>query len=224
MATFEFHEEGGRRLPVYVLADCSGSMAGDPIEGVNQGLQLLQRTIQSTPHALETVWLSLITFADAARQVVPLTAAPEIQMPHLTAQGATALGAALRTLLDAIDREVIVNTPERKGDYKPLVFLFTDGQPTDDWREPAAQVKSQVQRQLANVIALGAGAHCDVPTLRAIAETVLFMEDTTPDNIRAYFQWVSQSVRAASIKASAAGAAAAEAQLPPLPDVIKVVL
>ena len=30
-----------RRLPVYLLLDCSGSMSGEPIEAVKQGIKAL---------------------------------------------------------------------------------------------------------------------------------------------------------------------------------------
>ena len=30
-----------RRLPVYLLLDCSGSMTGEPIESVRQGIKML---------------------------------------------------------------------------------------------------------------------------------------------------------------------------------------
>ena len=62
-----------RRLPVYLLLDCSGSMHGDPIEAVKTGLRQLRSDLQSDPQALESVWLSVITFDNSARQVVPLT-------------------------------------------------------------------------------------------------------------------------------------------------------
>jgi len=37
----EFDSTADRRLPVYLLLDISGSMSGDGIEAVNQGVQLL---------------------------------------------------------------------------------------------------------------------------------------------------------------------------------------
>ena len=57
-----------RRLPLYLLLDCSNSMAGDPIVAINEGVQLLYRELVSDPQALETVYISIITFSTQADQ------------------------------------------------------------------------------------------------------------------------------------------------------------
>src|SRR3954463_13936238 len=62
-----------RRLPVYLVIDCSESMAGPAIEAVNRGLQMLVGELRGNPLALESAYLSVITFARHARQDVPLT-------------------------------------------------------------------------------------------------------------------------------------------------------
>ena len=62
-----------RRLPVYLLLDCSGSMYGEPIEAVKNGVQVLVSTLRQDPYALETAYLSIITFDSSAQQVSPLT-------------------------------------------------------------------------------------------------------------------------------------------------------
>ena len=51
-----------RRLPVYLLLDTSGSMHGEPIEAVKNGMQILLSTLRQDPYALETAYLSLIAF------------------------------------------------------------------------------------------------------------------------------------------------------------------
>ena len=51
-----------RRLPVYLLLDCSGSMMGEPIEAVRQGVKALLSELKGDPQALETAYLSVITF------------------------------------------------------------------------------------------------------------------------------------------------------------------
>ena len=62
-----------RRLPIYLLIDTSGSMMGEPIEAVKQGIRTLITELKGDPQAVETAYLSVITFDSHARQLVPLT-------------------------------------------------------------------------------------------------------------------------------------------------------
>ena len=165
-----------RRLPVYILADCSGSMAGDPIEQVKQGIRALHANLMGDPSAVETAFLSVITFDSSARQVVPLTEVAQFQAPDLQASGTTALGAALEILCDRLETEVRKTSGEMKGDWKPLVFLLTDGSPTDDWKPHADRLK-QNKPSPANIIAVACGSKADVNVLKQIASTVLEMRD-----------------------------------------------
>ena len=120
-----------RRLPVYLLLDCSGSMMGEPIEAVRQGIKALLSELRGNPQALETAYLSVITFDSSARQVTPLTELMSFTEPQINASGATAMGGALRVLMECADKEVRKGSEEQKGDYRPLVFILTDGCPTD---------------------------------------------------------------------------------------------
>src|SRR5271169_6742584 len=108
-----------RRLPVYLLLDCSGSMAGQPIAAMQMGIKGLLSDLRNDPQALETVWLSVITFASTAQQIVPLTDIHEFDAPDLVASGTTALGEAIDLLRDRIGEEVRQTTPTQKGDWKP---------------------------------------------------------------------------------------------------------
>lgn len=209
-----------RRLPVYILADCSGSMSGDPIEQVKQGIRTLHDNLMGDPSALETTYLSVITFDSSARQLMPLTELNNFTPPDLQAGGTTAYGAALKTLLDCVSKEVRKSAPgsEVKGDWKPLIFIFTDGSPTDSWESYADEVK---QKKLGNVIAIGCGgANPDV--LKRTTETVLMMTDMSAEGFKAFFAWVSSSISQTSAKVGTA-AAGAPVALPPPPPTITIV-
>ncbi|HXM35547.1 MAG TPA: VWA domain-containing protein [Pyrinomonadaceae bacterium] len=193
-------ENDSRRLPVYLLLDTSESMAGPAIEAVAQGVSTLVKELRTNPLALETAYLSVITFSRDAQQLVPLSELLHFQPPPLRVRPGTALGAALRMLIECLQRDVKKTTPTTKGDYKPLVFILTDGQPTDSWEQAADAVKQAGRPKMANVFAIGCGPDVDTDVLYRITDTVLVMPNLTPEAIRKSFVWLSASVQTVSTK------------------------
>jgi uncharacterized protein YegL len=180
-----------RRLPVYLLLDCSGSMQGEPLQAVQMGIRSLIAELKGNPQALETCWLSIITFSASARQAVPLTEIGLFQEPTLEANGTTALGEALKLLMDCIEREVRKTTADQKGDWKPLVFIMTDGLPTDSWEGHARELR---KRRPGNIIACAAGPDAEDDVLKRITEVVVRLQNVSPGTLSAFMKWVSASV------------------------------
>lgn len=187
-----------RRLPVYILLDCSESMVGDGILSVEKGLNALIYELRSDPQALETVWVSLITFADTAKQIVPLSPLPDIHLKPLKVRPGTSMGRALNLVMECIRREVRKNTPGSKGDWRPIVFLLSDGEPTDDWEIQAKAVKSFHSSGPLNLVAIGCGEEVDAQILSIIAGRVLIMREYTHQDFQKLFEWISSSISSAS--------------------------
>lgn len=183
-----------RRLPVYLLIDCSESMAGAAIEEVNRAVQGMVRDLRAMPQALDTVAMSVIAFSSDARLVVPMTPIDIFQLPALTIRPGTSLGRALDLLAACANTDVVRTTKDRKGDWRPLVFLFTDGQPTDDWRAAADRLKALTSPRIANIYAIGSGVDVDYSVLHEITDIVLKAED-----ISKAFVWITASVQSASM-------------------------
>lgn len=209
-----------RRLPVYLLLDTSGSMYGEPIEAVKTGLETLVQTLRQDPYALETAHLSVITFAADAKQAAPLTEVTAFQPPVLEARGQTSMGAALELLAKKVDEEVDKTTAEKKGDWKPIVFIMSDGAPTDSIDKGIAALK---ERKFGMVVACAAGPKANVPVLQMITEDVVRLDNLDSDSIKAFFKWVSASVSAGSAKVESGGDVSALDELPPPPDEIIIV-
>lgn len=211
-----------RRLPVYLVLDTSGSMYGEPIEAVKNGVQTLISTLRSDPYALETAFISIITFNTNAQQVTSLTELASFQQPTIDAGGCTALGGALDLLAQKIDAEVTKTTAEQKGDWKPLVFLMTDGEPTDDITHGLAEFR---KRKTGMVVACAAGTGANTNTLKQITENVVSLDTADSATIKAFFKWVSASISTSSINLEKGeGETSDMSELPPPPPEVNIVV
>jgi uncharacterized protein YegL len=187
-----------RRLPVYFLLDCSESMIGEAIEAVDDGVKTLLNELKSNPNALETACVSFISYSGIAKQIVPLTDLLTVNAPVLSVQPGTSMGAAFKLLKECISKEVRKTTKERKGDFRPIVFLLTDGQPTDDSVSLINSIKSLVSPKIANIYSIGCGDDVDFDVLNKVSDIVFKLEDMKPENLGKLFVWLSASVQNAS--------------------------
>lgn len=212
-----------RRLPVYLLLDTSGSMYGEPIEAVKNGVQVLVNTLRSDPYALETAYLSIITFNSKAQQITPLTELANFQTPEIEASGCTSLGDALLLLAQKVDQEVTKTTPEMKGDWRPLVFIMTDGVPTDDITQGLASFK---KIKFGMVVACAAGKGADQNILKQITDSVVSLDTTDSATIKSFFKWVSASISTSSMKIEEGGRDMSGTlnELPPPPPEVNIVV
>jgi uncharacterized protein YegL len=210
-----------RKLPVYLLIDVSGSMYGEPIESVKNGIKTLHTALRKEPQAMEIGFLSVITFESSVRQVTPLTEISKFKPPELEASGGTSLGEALREVARCAAREVAISTPERKGDYKPLVFIMTDGSPTDDVDSALPEFG---RYKWGMVVACAAGAGADVNVLQKIAGPNVILLDTADSNtIAAFFKFVTTSIVTSSKRVDAGDQPGSLSELPPPPPEISLV-
>lgn len=209
-----------RRLPVYLLIDTSTSMRGEPIEAVKTGIQSLLDSLCKNPYALETVCLSIITYNAHAEQKLPLTELYKIKLPELAAKGRSALGEALELLANRVDIEVRKNTPEAKGDWKPLLFILSDGGYSGPIAKPIAEFK---KRKFGVVVACAAGIKSHIDVLRKVTDNIIRISSTDATSIKSYFKWISSSISTTSAKIEVAGTEEnAMNGLPPLPDEIMI--
>ncbi|CAN5311657.1 VWA domain-containing protein [soil metagenome] len=195
---------------------------GEPIEAVKNGMQIMINSLRQNPQAIETAFLSVITFDSSARQIVPLTDLTSFQMPEIQASGTTALGDALRVVSNCIDNEVAKTTPENKGDWKPLVFIMTDGIPTDNLQSGLAELK---KRRTAYVVACAAGGGADSLLLKQITENVVSLDTADSQSIGQFFAWVTASIGVTSTKVEESGTEAMGMnELPPPPSELNIVV
>ena len=210
-----------RRLPVYILLDTSGSMRGEPIHSLNVGLQSMLSALRQDPYALESVYLSLITFDIEAKVYLPLTPLDQVQLPEITvpSAGATFMGAALELLLHEVNVNTQKSNADAKGDWRPLLFIMTDGSPSDlyAYQQVIPVIK---QANFASIVACAAGPKAKQELLLQLTDRVVVLDTMDAASFASFFKWVSASVVLGSSSAGISGSIS----LPPPPPEIQLVL
>jgi uncharacterized protein YegL len=175
-------------------------MAGDPIEQVQEGMGSIIRELRRDPYALETVWVSVLAFAGQAKTLAPLQEVLSFYPPRFPLGSGTSLSKGLGHLMYELRKNFVPTTLEEKGDWKPIVFLFTDGVPTDnpsDLQAAIAEWKRNWQRKV-NLVAISFGDNTDSRVLGELTETVLLFKDTDQEAYKEFFKWVTASIQTSS--------------------------
>jgi len=186
-----------RRLPIFFVLDCSESMAGENLQRMEEGIGMIVRSLRQDPHALETVYLSTIAFAGVARTIAPLVELITFYPPKLPIGSGTSLGLALQELMRQMDSVVIKTTAEQKGDWKPVIYLFTDGKPTDKVETAIATWRKDYSHR-ATLVAIAMGRYADVSALQRLTDTVLLFDDQKDGDFKQFIAWVTASVSSQS--------------------------
>lgn len=210
-----------RRLPVYLLIDTSGSMYGEPIESVKVGLEAMLSSLRQDPFALESVNISIITYDREVKQILPLTPLDELQLPEITTpeSGPTHTGQALKLLCEKVDNEVRRSTTNQKGDWMPLLFIMTDGKPSDIqlYKEMIPEVK---KRNFASIIACAAGMNAKTEPLKELTDDVYSLDTVDSTAFKQFFKWVSDSIGVGNRSLGAVE----DIELPPPPQEVNVII
>jgi uncharacterized protein YegL len=209
-----------RRLPVYLLLDTSGSMSGERLEQVKNGVHMLVSALRQDPYALETAYLCAITFDTDAKMVVPLTDLAAFQPPVLSARGSTNLGAGLYLAAESASKDVAKSTAQIKGDWKPMVFIMTDGKPDKGWDAGLARFNMEKWGIVVGCAVDGG----DTAVLKQVTPNVVQLDTANTASMSAFFKWVSASISSNSKSVETQGKEVKGLdELPPPPPEIHVV-
>jgi uncharacterized protein YegL len=191
----EFAENPEPRVPCVLLLDVSGSMSGQPIAELNEGLVTLKDTLSADSLASKRAEIAIVTFGGLVNIVQDFVTAEHFQPPHLTVSGDTPMGAAIRTGIEMVSSRKSTYRANGVSYYRPWVFLITDGGPTDEWQSAATMVKQGEGSKSFAFFAVGVeGANFD-KLAQLSTRAPLKLKGL---NFRDLFLWLSQSMKSVS--------------------------
>ncbi len=151
-------------LPVYILIDTSHSMT--PFEDVlNETIETLYDELITSPRISEFAYVSILSYNTEAEVVLQMTDLQAMDaLPQLSCGGVTNFLGALRLLRQRIEADVPQLSEEGREVLRPVAFLLTDGQPTDEtghftnnWKADYEALIDKSYRRHPNVVPFGYG-------------------------------------------------------------------
>jgi len=176
--------EIARRIcPVIFMLDTSGSMLGAPIGALNAAMEsILPELISMNEENPDTrIEIAVLTFDSGINWATGKTLVdPEgYAWNDLNPGGLTSMGAAFRELNNVLSvNHGFMN--RASGSVAPVLFLLSDGEPTDDYQTGLQKLQENNWYKVAARVAVGYGESCNDEVLKEFtktSETVLHTND-----------------------------------------------
>jgi len=182
------------RTPIALVLDTSGSMEGEPIKELNEGVKVFIDEIRNDEYARYSAEICIVTFGKVVTLVQDFATVDRIPYPSFKAGGSTPMGAAV---LEATNR-----LENRKSYYKefgidyhrPWMVLMTDGKPTDSIDEAVRRTQEMILNKKLEVFPIAVGSEADMNTLEKFANPKRRPLKLKGLCFKEFFAWLSKSV------------------------------
>lgn len=190
----ELAENPEPRCPCLLLLDTSGSMDGEPIRQLNEGIIKFKDELMADTLAVKRVELGIISFGPV-RVESDFQTADVFQPSTLVASGDTPMGAAIEQGLEMLTQRKAVYKQNGITHFRPWIFLITDGGPTDHWQAAATAVRSGESSKSFSFFPVAVeGANMDTLKQISVREPIRLKGL----RFRDFFLWLSNSLSSVS--------------------------
>ena len=149
-----------RTTVLFFIIDTSGSMSGDYIGQVNSAIeQTLEKLREMNADSADAeIEVALLEFSTGAKWLTPNgpVKVENYYWNDLNADGLTSMGEAFRILEEKLHKSSGF-MQRASGSYAPVLFLMSDGEPSDDYRTQLAKLQNNGWFKVSTKVALAIG-------------------------------------------------------------------
>lgn len=186
------------RVPVCLCLDVSGSMEGDPIRELNEGVRMFYEAVREDETALYSAEVCIVTFGGDGAECLVDFSSLQLQPvpPQLSADGMTPMGEAVNIGLDMLEKRKNEYRSKGVDYYQPWLVLMTDGSPNGAAGELSRAIERTVElvtNRKLTIFPIGIGREADMRVLERFSpkRSPLRLQGL---KFREFFAWLSQSV------------------------------
>lgn len=197
----DFADNPTPRIAVVLCLDTSGSMSGEPIRELSEGVSRFYQSVYDDEIARHSAEICIVTFGYGGIMHVADFGAIE-RDPKLSffAGGSTPMGAAVLKALDILEKRKQQYKNSGVDYYQPWLVLMTDGAPTDHIGEASKRIFDMVNSKRLSVFPIGIGIDADLDKLAQLSPK------RPPVRLKGlefqkFFEWLSKSVQSVSTSA-----------------------
>lgn len=194
-----------------LLVDTSGSMSGEAIESLNEGLNNFKRDVIKDKRTEAILDVAIVEFNSTVRVVQPWCPISNMEPVKLTAGGGTAMEEGLRMAIDIVkERSKFYLEATGTVPYKPWIIMITDGYPNGSIDEIAKEIADLDEKGKLHLWSLAVrGADNAMLNKLCGGKRALKLNGT---DFSGFFDWVNKSMR--SVSQSVPGTKAKGVDLP----------
>lgn len=216
------------RVPVCLCLDLSGSMDAvesgsyqetgrqEMIDGklynivtggvtrlneLQKGIELLFQAIREDETAVDSAEIAIVGFSDKAECILDFGHIEDQKIPHLEANGSTAMGEGVNLALKLLEERKSVYKRNGIQYYQPWLVLMTDGANngnTVTLKKAIDKTCDLVNNGKLTIFPIGIGKDADMRTLK------MFSPKRDPLRLKGlkfqeFFSWLSQSISKTSV-------------------------
>lgn len=187
-----------RQLVLFFIVDTSGSMMGSKITKVNEAIRGVLPELKDAGGSDIDLKVACLKFSSGCEWMYPTPIASEsFQWQELQADGVTDMGMAFEELNSKLSKNAFLTAPS--GSVAPVLFLMSDGEPTDDYVSGLNKLKNNNWYKYAIKVALAVGDDANKDVLKDFTGKIEAV--ITVHNPEALKKWI----RAVSVTSSKIG-------------------